>query len=221
MEIKTDKNNLPTKLAENGTVSKLLDDKARQTDNVKNAIDIFSTKVALEQHGTVEKLVAEKTQELKNDAEAKRVKAETDRVYEEVRKAVAEKDKVIAEYDKIISEKRKEVEQLNADSNKAQAFFDNNKEILKFIGVRNKKSLKVMQALMFPATLIFIIVQILLFPLTFVGVTLETIVNIVGGICGAIKNNALKIITTIFVILLILGVVLTVYIYGGQLISKL
>ena len=165
--------------------------------------------------------VEEKTQELKNDAEAKRVKAETDRVYEEVRKAVAEKEKTIAEYNKIIQEKQKEVEELVAESNKAQAYFDNNKEILKYIGVRNKKSLGVMKALMFPASLIFVIVQILLFPLTFLGVTLEMVVNIIGGICGAIKNNALKIIITIAVILLIVGVIVAVYLLGGKLLANI
>lgn len=221
MEIKTDRNNLPTKLTEDDNVKKLLDDKVRQTDNVKNAIDILTTKTALEQQGTVEKLVEEKTEELKNDAEARRVKSETDRVYEEVRKAIAEKEKRIAECDKEIDEKRKEIEKLTQESNRAQAFFDNNKEILKYIGVRNKKSVKVMQALMLPATLIFIIVQILLFPLTFVGVTLETIVNIVGGICGAIKNNALKIIISILVIILIIAVIFAVYFFGGQFIAKI
>ena len=78
-----------------------------------------------------------------------------------------------------------------------------------------------MQALMFPATLIFVIVQILLFPLTFVGVTLETIVNIVGGICGAVKHHAVKIIISIAVIILIIGVVFAVCFFGGQLIAKL
>lgn len=217
MEIKT---NLPS-IANDDNVKKLLDDKVKQTSDVKNAIDILATKTALEQDGTVSKIVAEKTEELRNDAEAKRVKAETSKINEEVEKVKAQKQKEIEEYDKVITAKKKEVEQLNAESDKAQAFFDNNKEILKYIGVRTKKSLKVMQTLIVPATLIFIIVQILLFPLTFIGVTLESIVNIVGGICGAIKNNALKIAVSIVIVLLIIGVVFSVYFFGGRFISKL
>lgn len=214
MEIETKK--LPVKI---DNVNNLLDNKVKQTEDVKSAIDLIATKTALEQEGTVEKLVEEKTEELKNDAEAKRVKAETDRVNEEIEKVKAEKQKEIEEYDKIITLKQKEVEKLNADSNKAQAFFDSNKEILSYIGVRNKKSLRVMQWLMVPATIIFVIVNILLFPVTFVGKTLETLVEIVGGICNAIKNNALKIIVTIAVVLLIGVVVFFAYYYGIKLIK--
>lgn len=221
MEIKPDKNNLPSKLAEDDNVKKLLDDKVKQTDDVKSAIDILATKTALAQEGTVNKIVAEKTEELRNDAEAKRVKAETEKINEEVEKVKAQKQKEIEEYDKLITAKQKEVGQLKAESDKAQAFFDNNKEILKYIGVRSKKSLKVMQTLIVPATMIFIIVQILLFPLTFVGVTLESIVNIIGSICGAVKNNALKIVVSVLVVLLIVGVVFAACFYGDKLISKL
>ena len=214
MEIETKK--LPVKI---DNVNNLLDNKVKQTEDVKSAIDLLATKTALEQEGTVEKLVEEKTEELKNDAEAKRVKAETDRVNEEIEKVKAEKQKEIEEYDKIITLKQKEVEKLNADSNKAQAFFDSNKEILSYIAVRNKKSLRTMQWLMIPATFIFVIVNILLFPVTFVGKTLETLVEIVGGICNAIKHNALRIIVSIAVILLIAGVVFFAYYYGIKLIK--
>ena len=213
MEIKT--NNLPQKI-DDTKIHQLLDDKVKQTDNVKTAIDILATKTALEQSGTVEKLVNEKTEELRNDAEAKRVKSETDRINEEVKKVLAEKQRELEEYDKQIATKKKEVEQLKAESDKAQAFFDSNCEILKYIGIRNKKSLKVMQGLMFPATIIFCIVQFLLFPLTLGGVIIETFVNIVGGICEKIKNNALKIVISILVILLIVGLIFLVYFFGGR-----
>ena len=214
MEIETKK--LPVKIE---NVKNLLDDKVKQTDNVKTAIDLLATKTALEQDGTVQKLVEEKTFELKNDAEAKRIKAETDKVAEEIEKVKKEKQKEIEEYDKIITLKQKEVEKLKADSDKAQAFFDSNKEILSYVGVRNKKSLSAMQWIMIPATIIFIIVQILLFPVTFVGKTLEALIDIVGGICNSIKNNAVKIIVTIAVLLLIGAVVFIAYFYGFKLIS--
>ena len=215
MEIDTNKN-LPTKQEQKNEITNLINKKVGETDSVKGAIDLFATKTALEQDGTVEKLVNEKTEELKNDAEAKRVSAEAKRIEEETQKAIKEKEKVVAEYDKLIQQKQKEVEQLKADSDKAKAYFEANKEILKYIGIRSTKSLKVMISLMVPASLIFGIVQILLFPLTFLGVTLETIVNIVGGVCGSIKNNAIKILCTIAVILLIGGVITGVVLLGNK-----
>ena len=72
---------------------------------------------------------------------------------------------------------------------------------------------------MFIAVPVFCLVQILLFPLTFSGVILEACVGIIGGICGAIKNNALKIVVSVLVVLLIVGIVLLVYFYGGRLIA--
>lgn len=209
MEIK----NLPQ--VKQSNVNSLLEKKVEQTQDVKTAIDLLATKTALEQSENLEKVVVEKSEELKNDAEAKRVEAETKRINEEAKKVVAEKQKQVELYDKEIVKKRKEVEQLKAESDKAQAFFDSNAEILKYIGVKNKKSLRVMQGLMVPATIIFIAVQLLMFPLTLCGVVLETLVNIVGGICGAIKNNALKLVISIGVVLLITAVVGLAYYYAG------
>jgi hypothetical protein len=215
MDIKTDKS-----LAVVSDVKSILDDKVKRTDNVKEAINLLATKSALEQEGTVQKLVTEKTEELRNDAEAKRVKAETDRINEEIEKVKAEKQKEIEEFDKVITAKKKEVEQLKTDSDKAQAFFDANSEILKYIGIRNKKSIGTMRVLMYPATLMFCIVQVLLFPLTLCGVILEAFVGIIGGICGAIKSNALKIVISIFVVLLVIGIVFLIYFYGGKLLTN-
>lgn len=192
-------------------VGEIIVDKVRQTDNVKSAIDLLTTKTALEQDGVVEKLVDEKAKELTNDAETKKIYSETQKIKEE-------KEKEIAEFDKIIFAKQKEIEQLKVEADKAQAFFDSNKDILRYIGIREKKSLKTMQALMFPATIVFVIIQVLLFPLTLIGLVLETIVNILGGICGAIKNNALKIMLSVLVVMLLVGGGFLVYFYGGKLI---
>ena len=204
-------------LTPSNNINSLLDDKVNNTTDVKIAIDLLATKTALQQKETLEKVVVEKEEELRNDAEAKRVQAETERISKEVEKVKQEKEKQLAELDKEISKRKAEVEQLKADSDKAQAFFDSNKDILKYIGVREKKSIKTMQALMFPATIVFIIVQILLFPLTFIGLLLETIVNILGGICGAIKNNSLKIVIAILVIALLFGGGFCAYYFGAKL----
>lgn len=217
MQIETNRN-LAKVSAEN--ITGLLDEKVKKTDDIKTAIDILATKTALEDNATIGKVVAEKSEELRNDAESKRINAETLRIKEEVEKVRQQKQKEIEEFDKQITAKRKEVEQLKAETDKAQAFFENNAEILKYIGVRSKKTLNVMKVLIVPATIIFAIIQVLLFPLTLTGVVLESIVNIVGGICGAIKNNALKIVLSISVIILVLGVTFTLYYFGGKLIGN-
>ena len=63
MDIKTDK-----ALAVVSDVKSILDDKVKRTDDVKTAIDLLATKTALEQGNTVEILVTEKNEELRNDA---------------------------------------------------------------------------------------------------------------------------------------------------------
>ena len=192
-------------------IATLIDSQIEQTNDIKKAVDFFATRTALAQEETWDKVVGEKQEELRNDAEAKKVHAETERVKQEELKVIAEREKQIAEYDKVISAKQKEVEQLKAESDKAQAYFDSNKDILRYIGIREKKSIRAMQGLMFPATIIFVIVQVLLFPLTFCGLLLETIVNILGSVCGAIKNNAWKIVLSVLVVLLLIGVGVGVY----------
>lgn len=216
MEIDTEKlNKLPVKKVED--VKDLIDEKVKHADNVKTAIDILTTKSALEQEGTVETLVEEKTQELKNDAQSKRVQSETVRINSETDKIKAEKEKELEELDKVIKLKEKEVEQLKRESDIAQAFYDANKDILSYVGVKQKKSLGTMRTLMIPAVIIFIVIQILILPITFTGKTLEALVAVVGGICGEIKNNAIKIIVTILVLLLIGAIVFLTYFYGIKL----
>ena len=196
-------------LKSEGSVDNVIMEKVRKTDNVKEAIDLMTTTTALKQEGVVEKLVEEKEKELIKDAETKKLQAETDKLKQE-------KEKEIAEYDKVITAKKKEIEQLKVEADKAQEFFEHNKDILKHIGIREKKSLKTMYALMLPATIVFIIVQILLFPITLCGLVLEAIISILGSVCGEIKNQSLKIIIAVAILLLIVGVGFCVYYFGGQ-----
>ena len=117
-------------------VNTIITNKVSETDSVKSAIDLLTTKTALQQEGVVDKLVGEKKQELVTDAETKKLQSETQKVHQE-------KEKILAEFDKDIQAKQKEVESLKAESDKAQAFFDSNKDILSYMGIRSKKTLKV------------------------------------------------------------------------------
>ena len=202
-------------------VNEVIEAEIKNADSVKQTIVLLATKTALEQKETLLKVVEEKQEELRNDAEAKRIQAEAERIEKEVTKIRQEKEKQIAEYDKEIASRRKEIEQLKAEGDRAEAFFASNKEVLKHIGVREKKSLRTMQVLMFPATIIFVIVQILLFPITFCGLVLEAVIHIIGSICGAIKNNALKIIVTILILIIVAGVAFCIYYFGGKYLDEI
>lgn len=202
------------KTEQNDGVFGLIDNKVKNTTNVKEAIDLLATETALSEQENVNKIVDEKSEELRADAEAKRIKAETERINEEVNKVKAQAQKEIAEIEKEIKAKRLEVEELRAESDKEDAFFERNKEILKYVNIRTKKTLKVMQTLMIPASFVFFLVQIILFPVTLCGLFLENIFNIVGAVCGAIANKAWKIIVAILVVAIIVAIFVFIYYYG-------
>ena len=204
----------------NGGVYALIDQQANQTTDVKVAVDLLATKEALSEEENVEKIVREKSEELKNDAEAKRIEAETSKINEQVKKIKALAEQELVEIEKQIQAKKKEVEELQAESDKEDAYFTRNREILKYVNIRSKKTLKVMKTLMFPAIIIFLFVQALVFPITLAGLILENIVNIVGGICGAIKNNVWRILLAILVVLIIGGVCFAVYYFGIKFINS-
>lgn len=201
------------------TVQNLLDKKMSSTENAKEAIDILATAEALKRDDIANKLVSHKQTELETDAEAKVVRAEADKIAVETKKVQAEKDKQVAQLDKDILTRQKEVERLKADSNKADQFFESNKDLLRYVGCRSKKTIGVMRFLIVPSIIIFIAVQILLLPITFCGLIIENIVRVVGDVCGAIKQNGWKIVASIFIVLLISAVLVAVYFYGGKLIG--
>lgn len=199
-------------------VDKLIETKVNETTDVNTALDLMFTHEALKDQDTIDTALREKKEEIRNDAEARRIQAEAERISKEAEKVKQEKEKQLAELDKVISAKQKEIEQLKADSDKAQAFFDSNEDILSYIGVRSKKTLKVMYMLMIPAIVIFMIVQVIALPVTIVGKLVEIIINIISGICKVISNNALKIFIAILVVILILGCGFAIYYFGGKLI---
>lgn len=203
---------VPQKEEKPATVEGMLNRKLAATDNAKEAIDILTTAEALKRDETAAKLVSHKQTELEADAQTKVARAETEKVQ-------AETSKQVAELDKQIITKQKEVERIKADSSKADQFFEGNKELLRYVGCRTKKTIGTMRFLIVPALVIFLIVQILLLPITFCGLVIENIVRVVGDVCGAIKQNGWKIVASILIVLLIAAVVIAVYFYGGKLIG--
>lgn len=222
MEIKTNKqeNKVLVKPIQTDMISSVIEENAKKTNDVKTTIDLVATKTALSQEETVDKIVAEKTEELKNDAEAKRVQAETEKIRQEVDKVRQEGEKVIAELEKEKKTLEAEIGQMQKEADKANAYYNANKDILKCVGIHSPKTLGVMKGWMYPATIIFAILQIIKLPITICGALFEGIIDIVGGVCGSVKNNALKIIVSIVVILLITAAIVGT-IFGGRALVQL
>lgn len=192
-------------------VDSAIQTKAKEIKDVKEVIDLAATSKALQNEKTVDKIVSEKTEELYRDAEAKKIKAETDKIKEEVLKVKQQAEKEIAELEKTKSVLEGQVEELKAIDNKAQAFFDANKSILRCVGIREKLSLKAMQVWIYPASVIFAIFQVLLMPFSLLGFMIEQLMNIVEGVCGKIAKGGWKIVATILVTVVILGLVAGIY----------
>ena len=193
------------------TVDSSIIEHARRSGDVKEVIDLAATSAALKNKDTVVKLTEEKTRELINDAEKKKLASEAQKIQQDAARVKEAQNKEIAELDKVKTRLEGEVENLKAEDSKAQAFFEANKSILKTIGIREKLSLKAMQALMFPASIIFTIFQILLLPFHLVGFATESLLNIIGSICGRVVNHAWKIALTVIISILIVGMIFGCY----------
>lgn len=188
--------------------------KAKQSEDVKDIINLATTLNAINKEGTIEKLTTEKTEELLNDAITKKIKAESSKIKEQVEKVKQETEKELAELDKSKKRLQAEIEELKSKTDKASAFFNANKQILKCVGVRNPLSLTAMQWLMVPAGIIYTIFQALLLPLTLLGFCIEVLTELVGSVCGKIASNGWKIALSIVVIAVILALVGGLYYLG-------
>ena len=193
----------PVALAKQSQVNAMIDQKTKETTDVKQAIDLLSTKTALEKQGTVERLVDEKTKELTADAEAKKIAAETARIREEVEKVRQQGEKEIAEILTVKNRLASEVEKLNEQINKEQKYFEANEEILRVVRIKKRLSMNAMKLWVWPASLIYFTFQLLLLPLTLIGFFTEAFIDIIGGISGAFNKSGLKLILTIITVIVI------------------
>lgn len=209
---KAEENNVPAPVPNvNDTVNDIIIRNAKDSKDVKGVIDLAATSKALQNEKTVDKIVDEKTKELITDAEKKKIEAETEKIRQEAEKVKQEKEKEIAELEKIKNRLEGEVANLKAEDDKASAFFESNKSILKCIGVREKLSLKAMQWLMVPAGIVFTIFQIILLPFSLVGFAIESLMTIVGAVCGKIAKNGWKIAMSIIVSAIIVAMLFGIY----------
>lgn len=169
---------------ENQMVQSALLKAGTQATTLKDAIDIGVTGKALQKDGVIEILTDKKEQELKEDAEAKRLKSETDRLREEANRTDKEKDKI-----------DKEIE-------KAKAYYNAHKSVLKYSFVKEPMSIPYMRV----GAIMGTIITFLFLPLIMAGALIELIVDIIGSVTGTITKNSLKLIVGFLVVLFIVAV---------------
>lgn len=191
----------------------------RQATTLKDVIDVGVTGKALQKDGVIEELTAKKEQELKEDALAKVIKSEAERIKRETDKLTEEGKKQLAELENQINKAKAEKERLDKEADKCLAFFNNHKSILKYSGCKEPMSMKYMQCMGVIGFIIMCIVKILFSPLILAGLFIELLIDIIGGVTGSVKQNAMKIIVGILVFVFVGAVVVGAY-YGITIIFK-
>lgn len=197
--------------ADDDIVTNIIVKTAQASNQVKDVIDLAATSKALEKKETVDKIVEEKTKELISDAEKKKIESETEKIRQEADKVRREEEKKIAELTKIKNTLSGEIDNLKAEDDKALAYFNANKSILRCVGVREKLSLKAMHFWMYPASFVYILFQIILFPFTLVGFAVEQLIGIVEAVCGKIAKGGWKIVVAIITAVIIVGLIAGIY----------
>lgn len=198
-------------VADDDIVTNIIVKTAQASNQVKDVIDLAATSKALEKKETVDKIVEEKTKELISDAEKKKIESETEKIRQEADKVRREEEKKIAELNKIKTTLEGEIDNLKAEDDKALAYFNANKSILRCVGVREKLSLKAMHFWMYPASFVYILFQIILFPFTLVGFAVEQLIGIVEAVCGKIAKGGWKIVVAIITAVIIVGLIAGIY----------
>lgn len=137
--------------------------------NTDEQVDFLATKTALESEGVVGNLVDKKSAELNAKAEAKVSTAEAQ----------------LAEA---------ETKRIAAHSNKAEAFFNANKQVLGIIGIREPLGYNTMCWLFAPAIVLFILIAIIVFfPVSIVKYIINFFIDISGDIATKVAKNGVKI----------------------------
>lgn len=185
----------------------------QQAVTLKDVIDVGVTGEALKKEGVLDELTDKKEQELKEDALAKVIASEAERIKRETDRLTEEGKKQLQELRNQIEQAEAEKQQLEKQASKEQAYFNSHKAVLKYAGCREAMSMRYMQTMSAIGFVVMCIVKLLFAPLLLIGLFLETLMDIIGGVTGAIKANATKIIVSILLAIVIGGVCFGAY-YG-------
>lgn len=198
---------------EDEMMNKAVNQAGRQAMTLKEVVDVGVTGKALQKEGVLDELTAKKEQELKEDALAKVIASEAARIKKETDKLTEEGKKQLAELENQINQAKAEKERLEKEADKCNAYFNSHKSVLKYAGCKEAMSLQYMQTMAVIGFVIMCIVKIIFAPLILVGLFIELLMDIIGGVTGSIKQNAWKIVASILLALFIAGVVIGAY-YG-------
>ena len=179
--------------------------------SLKEVIDVGVTGKALQNDEVLQELTTKKEQELKEDALAKVIASEAQRIKMETDRLTEQGHQQLAALQNEINQVRAEKEKLEKEADKCQAYFNSHKSVLKYAGCKEPMSLHYMQVMSVIGIIIMCAVKTLFSPLILSGLFIEVLVDIIGGVTGAIKMVAWKIVVTILLFLFIATVVILCY----------
>lgn len=206
--VATDKFSTETEMMDSAVMSA-----GRKAVTLKEVIDVGVTGKALQKEGVIDELTDRKEQELKEDALAKVIASEAVRIRQETDKVLEEGKKQLATLENEINSVKAAKEKLEKEADKNQAYFNSHRAVLKYAGCKEAMSITYMQVMAVIGFVIMCIIKVLLSPLIVVGMLIEVLMDIVGGVTGKMKENAGKIIASIFLVIFIIAVMAAAY-YG-------
>ena len=147
-----------------------------EKNNFENVIDNISSIAVLSNKEEAEKIAFKKAEEIGHKTDAKVISAVAD-------KTEAERKLIQAEAGK-----------LEENANKARAFFNANKSVLRIIGIREELGFKTMNILYCLALPLYLLAAVLIsFPISIAKFFVELVIDILGDVSKKISSNFLKV----------------------------
>jgi len=172
-----------------------------EKNNFENVIDNLSSLAVLSNKEEAEKIAHKKAEEIGHKTDAKVISAEAE-------KAEAERKLIQAE-----------AEKLEGSTNKARAFYNANKSVLRIIGIREELGFKTMNILYIIALPLYLLAAVLIsFPISIAKFFVELVIDIIGDISKKISSNFLKVAAGIISIGISGGIIFGLYLLVANLI---
>ena len=173
-----------------------------QATTLKEAIDIGVTGKALQKDGVVETLTDKKEKELNEDANARLIAAMTERIA---------KEKELLEIEK---------EKIKTETEKAKAYFEAHKKVLWYAWCKDPMTIPYMKTFSVLGTFIMWLIKIITAPIWISGQIIGAVVEVAGDIGEKITSNAVKIVVSVLVVLILIAVGIGCYILLPMALSR-
>lgn len=174
-----------------------------QATTLKDAIDVGVTGTALRSDGVIETLTDKKKQELNEDANARLIGAMTERI---------SKEKELVEIEK---------QKIETETEKAKAYFEAHKKVLWYAWCKEPMTIPYMKTFAVLGTFLMWVIKIITAPIWLSGQIIGAVVEVVGDIGEKITSNAIKIVVSVLVVLILIAVCVGSYIAFPVLLGKL